>query len=48
MHIVFNEIPFTRQEIANMIGIRVETVIKYVKVLEKSGELRILKGKIFI
>ncbi|MGD1317713.1 Crp/Fnr family transcriptional regulator [Chryseobacterium sp. 2R14A] len=42
------EIPFTRQEIANMIGIRVETVIRNIKELEKNGELKIIKRKIFI
>ncbi|WP_254070963.1 Crp/Fnr family transcriptional regulator [Pedobacter sp. L105] len=37
----------TRQALADMSGLRVETVIRAVKRLAKSGELRLLKGKMF-
>jgi CRP-like cAMP-binding protein len=40
-------LPYTRQEIANYLGLRVETVIRTVKELEDEGLLRIEKGKIF-
>lgn len=40
-------IPFTRQEMANYLGVRVETIIRTVKELEDEGLLRIEKGKIY-
>ena len=41
------EVPFTRQELANMTGLRVETVIRTIKVLEQKGALKIIKRKVF-
>lgn len=41
------EIPITRQQIANLTGLRVETVIRTVKKLEKSNKIRIRNRKIF-
>ncbi|MDN5202032.1 Crp/Fnr family transcriptional regulator [Fulvivirgaceae bacterium BMA10] len=41
------EVTLTRQQIADLLGLRVETVIRAVKHLEKSGELKIIKRKIF-
>lgn len=50
--VVNNSIPYivnlTRQEIANMTGLRVETVIKAIRNLEKKGDLHIEHGKVFI
>ena len=40
-------VPFTRQEMANYLGLRVETVIRTVKELEDEGLLKIKKGKIY-
>jgi CRP-like cAMP-binding protein len=40
-------VPYTRQEMANFLGLRVETVIRTVKELEEEGRLRIEKGKIY-
>ena len=40
------QVPFTRQDLADMTGLRVETVIRAVKSLESDGELRIERGKI--
>lgn len=45
--IVEYEVPFTRQELANMTGLRVETVIRTIKVLEQKGALKIIKRKVF-
>lgn len=42
-----NLIKLTRQEIADMTGLRVETVIRTVKNLEEKGSLKIKKGKIY-
>lgn len=42
------KVPLSRQEIANMIGIRVETVIRIIRNMEKNKELQIIKGKIFL
>jgi len=39
-------VPFTRQQLADMTGLRVETVIRTVKALEAKGRLRIDDGKI--
>ncbi|GGG59093.1 Crp/Fnr family transcriptional regulator [Epilithonimonas arachidiradicis] len=41
------EIPLTRQQLASLTGLRVETVIRTIKKLEKQGEVRIIQGKIF-
>jgi CRP-like cAMP-binding protein len=39
-------IPFTRQQLADMTGLRVETVIRTVKVMETKGVLKIVGGRI--
>jgi CRP-like cAMP-binding protein len=39
-------IPFTRQQLADMTGLRVETVIRTVKKMEKDGKLRLEGHKI--
>ncbi|MFN8671591.1 MAG: Crp/Fnr family transcriptional regulator [Candidatus Sericytochromatia bacterium] len=41
-------IPLTRQQIANMTGLKVETVIRAIKELETQEKLKIEKGKIFL
>lgn len=41
-------IPLTRQQIANMTGLSVETVIRNIKELELQNELQIIKGKIYL
>ena len=41
-------VPFTRQQIADMTGLRVETVIRTVKKLQKSGKLEIRQHKIYL
>jgi CRP-like cAMP-binding protein len=41
-------IPYTRQQIADMTGLRVETVIRTVKQLQKQGKLEIKHHKIYI
>lgn len=40
-------IPLTRQQMANLTGLRVETVIRTVKLMEKKGELQIKDHKIY-
>ena len=40
------EVDFTRQQIADLTGLRVETVIRACKALEKKGEIEIKKRKI--
>lgn len=42
------KINFTRQQLAGMTGLRVETVIRVIKKLEKKGELKISNGKVFL
>ncbi|MCU0381231.1 MAG: Crp/Fnr family transcriptional regulator, partial [Chitinophagaceae bacterium] len=42
-----HRINLTRQQIANMTGLRVETVIRTIKSLEEEGRLVIDKGKVF-
>lgn len=42
-----NRIKLTRQQIADMTGLRVETVIRTIKVLQTKGELQINKGKVY-
>lgn len=39
-------IPFTRQQLADMTGLRVETVIRTIKKMEQSGKLKLEKHKI--
>lgn len=41
-------IPFTRQQIADMTGLRVETVIRVIKNLEEKGFLEIRDRKVFV
>ena len=38
----------TRQQIANMTGLRVETVIRTIRHLNEIGSLDIVNGKVFI
>ena len=38
----------TRQQLANMTGLRVETIIRTMKQMEKEGKLNIIRGKVFI
>lgn len=40
------QIPLTRQQIANMTGLRIETVVRTVKKMEKDNILKIMNGKI--
>ena len=39
-------LPYTRQQLADILGLRVETVIRAVKELEEDGEVQIIKRKI--
>ena len=41
-------VPFTRQQIADMSGLRVETVIRTVKKMETDGKVKIIGRKISI
>jgi CRP-like cAMP-binding protein len=41
-------VPLTRQQIADMVGMRVETVIRTVKKLEESGKVGLVNHKIFV
>lgn len=41
------EVPYTRQQIADLLGLRVETVIRSVKNLETKNEVQIVKRKVF-
>jgi CRP-like cAMP-binding protein len=43
-----NQVKLTRQQIADMTGLRVETVIRAMRHLHEKGELLIEKGKVFI
>ena len=43
-----NRLMLTRQQLANMTGLRVETVIRDIKHMEKEDRLRIVRGKVFI
>jgi CRP-like cAMP-binding protein len=38
----------TRQQLANMTGLRVETVIRTIKQMEKDEKLSIVRGKVFV
>ncbi|MFH6995219.1 Crp/Fnr family transcriptional regulator [Flavobacterium sp. FlaQc-48] len=40
-------IGFTRQQIGDLTGLRVETVIRAIKALEKKGELKIINRKVY-
>jgi CRP-like cAMP-binding protein len=42
-----NKVMLTRQQIANMTGLRVETVIRAIRHLHDKGELNIQKGKVY-
>lgn len=42
------EVPFTRQQLALLTGLRVETVIRTVKIMEFEDLVKIIDGKIFI
>lgn len=42
------QVPLTRQQLADMSGMRVETVIRTIKRMEESGKLQILDHKIYI
>lgn len=42
------QVMLTRQQIANMTGLRVETVIRSIIALGKKGELNIIQGKVYI
>lgn len=41
-------VPFTRQQLADMTGLRVETVIRTIKLMEEKGIVEIIEGKIFL
>ena len=41
-------IKLTRQELADMTGLRVETVIRTIKIMEQKGIVEIIEGKIFL
>lgn len=40
-------INFTRQQIGDLTGLRVETIIRTIKALEKKGELKIINRKVY-
>jgi CRP-like cAMP-binding protein len=42
------KVTISRQQIADMIGFRVETAIRTIKTLEKKGVIKIQKGKIYL
>lgn len=42
------KVPYTRQQIADMTGLRVETVIRAVKKLEEDEHLQIIRHKIYL
>jgi CRP-like cAMP-binding protein len=41
------EVELTRQQIADLTGLRVETVIRSIKSLEKKGKLKIVSRKVW-
>lgn len=43
-----NRLMLTRQQLANMTGLRVETIIRTMKQMEKEDKLNIIRGKVFI
>lgn len=42
------KVPYTRQQLADMTGLRVETVIRAIRLLENKGELSIESGKVYM
>lgn len=44
---ICNQVTVTRQQIADMTGLRVETVIRSIRSLQRKGKLSISKGKVF-
>ena len=40
-------IELTRKELSNMTGLRIETIIRTIKKMEKDGKLQIVNGKVF-
>lgn len=42
----YYEVPLTRQQIADMTGLRVETVIRSIKALEEKGKVKIIRRKV--
>ncbi len=42
-----NRLKLTRQQIADMTGLRVETVIRTMKTMQSKGEIQISKGKVY-
>lgn len=43
-----SKLMMTRQQLANMTGLRVETVIRTIKQMEKDDKLSIVRGKVFV
>lgn len=43
-----NRLMLTRQQLANMTGLRVETIIRTMKQMEKEDKLQIIRGKVFV
>ncbi len=43
----YYEVPYTRKQLAEMTGLRVETVIRNIKALEKAGYVMIKKRKVY-
>ncbi len=41
------QVELTRQQIADLTGLRVETVIRAIKQLEQDGEIKLIKRKVF-
>ena len=41
------QVPFTRQQLADMTGLRVETVIRTVSKLHKEGRISVVRHKIY-
>lgn len=42
------KVGLTRQEIADMVGLRVETVIRTIRRLQEKGSVEILRGKVYV
>jgi CRP-like cAMP-binding protein len=42
-----NMVKLTRQQIADMTGLRVETVIRTIRSMHEKGDLHIKKGKVY-
>lgn len=45
---VCSKVKLTRQQIADMTGLRVETVIRTLKKMDEEGKVKIVKGKVFM